>query len=454
MPEHAPRDVTEMSDAQATSDILRHYRHPSAAYWLAVVVLGILLAAGLVGFVIKVSAGFPNTEAWGYYAATFSFLLTTAMAAPIIPVGLHFTKALWQRPLNRAALLFAVPGILWGLMFLPLLWTLPPLQGRPTMWFNASIDVLRWVDTIAVFTLVALGLVLLYERSRPDWATIAFANNGQRHRLAKLLAKGWRGTTGQWDVLLKGFSLLGGFYLLLYAYVTMLITIDFDMSLVPGWRSPIYPTYHILTSMQAAVALTLIVATLLRGLGGWREYLGIGQFWAMGKLLLALTLLWFYFFWSEFIVIWYGRTPREITLLQIFEFGPYYPIFVLTVALCFVIPFVLLIWNRVRKSYVGPPIAGLSVLVGLFFDRIRLFVPAYSVAGTGGAAAGQVPAAHLPDLADGLIMIGALAGTAFLYLLAMRILPVMSIWEMKAYQMLHQVRKFLRAMVEVVAKPS
>lgn len=441
------------SDQEITADLLGHCYRTGPAYWLAIVVLASVLVAGIIGFIIRVSAGFPNTQAWGYYAATFGYLLSTVLAAPIVPIGLHFTKAVWPRPLNRAALLFALPGVLVGLMYFPLLGALPPPQGRATIWFNAPMGVMRWVDTLAVVCLVLLALTLLYLRGRPDWATMRDHGEGWRARLAGKLALNWRGTPRDWGLLQGSFSLLGAFYLLIYGFATLLISTDFDMSLIPGWRSPIYPTYHIITAVQAALATMLVTMALLRGLGGLGEYLRLDQFWALGKLQLALTLLWFYFFWSGFIVIWYGRMPREQTLLQITEFGPYFLPFVLTVVFAFAVPFVLLIWNPIRKSLLGPPVAAVSTLIGLFFDRIRLYVPAYSIGGAGGASAGQVPPTHLPDVADVLIMAGTFAGVALVYLLAMKILPVVSIWEIKVGLMLRETRQFLRTIVEVIGKP-
>ena len=442
-----------LSEEEVTADLLERVYRGGPAYWLAIIVLAIVFVAGLVGFVMRLAGGFPNTPAWGYYAASFGYLLSTVMAVPLIPVGLHFTKAVWPRPLNRAALLFAAPGLLVGLMFLPLLGALPPTEGRATIWFNAPGGALRWVDTLAVVSLVLLALLLLYLSGRPDWAGMRDHGHGWRARLAGALALNWQGTARDWRLLQASFTLLGAFYLLLYMFVTLLVSVDFDMSLIPGWRSPIYPTYHAITSVQAALATILITIALLRGAGGFGRYLHLDQFWALGKLQLALTLLWFYFFWSGFIVLWYGRMPQEQTLLQITEFGPYFVPFILTVVFAFAVPFLLLIWNPVRKSLVGPPVAAASTLVGLFFDRIRLYVSAYSIAGVGGASAGQVPSTRFPDVVDVLMMAGAFAGVALIYLLAMKILPAVSIWEMKVGLMLREARRFLRTVVEVVGKP-
>jgi molybdopterin-containing oxidoreductase family membrane subunit len=452
--EHAPQ--RELGEREIVEDLLHRVRNPGGGFWLWVIVLAVVFLAGIVGFVIRLSGGLSNTGAWGYYAAVFGFLLSTVMAAPIIPIGLHFTKAIWPRPIARAALLYTIPGILWGLMFLPLLGTQPPAEGRASIWFEAPMTVRLVATALAVIALVLVGLVYLYLRARPDWAVMR--DSGRRGWLSRL-AGGWEGSVRDWTLLQPTLSLIGAAYLFVYAYVTMLITTDFNLGLIPGWRSAIYPTYFIVTSLQAGVALTLVTIALLRRFGGLGDYLRLDQFWALGKIELALSLLWFYFFWSEFMVIWYGRTPREIALLQILNFGPYFLPFVLTPIFAFVVPFLLLIWNSIRKSYVGPPLAATSILIGIFFDRVRLFVPAYQIAGVGHDAAEQAPhvpavlPTHFPDLADVLIVVGFLGGSALLYLLALRLLPPVSIWEMKVFSIYREARRFLRVTVEVVGKP-
>ncbi|MBI5434580.1 MAG: hypothetical protein HZA52_17245, partial [Planctomycetes bacterium] len=58
-------------------------------------------------------------------------------------------------------------------------------------------------------------------------------------------------------------------------------------------------------------------------------------FWNLGKILLALCLLWFYFWWADFLTFWYGRLPNEENILQLLMFGPYRTAFILSFILNF-----------------------------------------------------------------------------------------------------------------------
>src|SRR5207247_5981814 len=123
-------------------------------------------------------------------------------------------------------------------------------------------------------------------------------------------------------------------------------------------------------------------------------------------------------FWSEFLVDWYGRKPEEQTLLALLEFGPYVGAFAASLLLQFVLPFVLLIWNRIRVSIGGPVVAATCAVAGNFLLQVWLFVPAWAVAEP-----------RWPDAADALIMIGWPAAEILAVLLALRVAPPISTWE-------------------------
>src|SRR3990170_2829366 len=369
---HGTEDWKQSQQAAAAlrTQMLDGLRKTSRVFWLAVSVLAILSLLGLIGVVLKLSGGFADRGAWGYYAAIFACLVAAAQGAPILAMATRITRAHWGRPVRRAAELIGIVGLLNAVWSIPLLMALPSTIGRKSIWFDYTWGVPGFWNGLALFLLVFLGLTLLYLDAVPDLA-LARDKLGARHALYSRLALGWRGTRAQWQTLQRGLTLLGAFYLMLFVFVQTLISADFSMSLVPGWRSAIYPPYTVVTSLESAVALTIVVLFLLRVAGGLRGQVGLDQFWALAKILLAMSLFWFYFFWSDLMVLWYGRLPSEISTLELVVVGPYF-VPALLAALCmFVVPFLMLIWNRVRVSVWGPTLASVVILVGLLFDRVR-----------------------------------------------------------------------------------
>ncbi|MDO8532984.1 MAG: hypothetical protein Q7T26_12620 [Dehalococcoidia bacterium] len=436
-----------------TRDLLGRLAHAGPRFWTAVAVLGVLFIIGVVGVVLRLQGGFADRARWGYFAATFAFLLTAFQGAPIVSLATRMVKGHWRRPLARASEMFAVVGVLSSVLFLVMVGLIPPVQGRRTLWFEWPVGAPYLFDTLAVVFLAICGLGLLYTAALPDIAVARDHAPGGRKGLWTTLALHWQGTPRQWHMQKVALGVLGGFYLMFFVFTHLLISVDYAMALVPGWKDNIFPAFHALVGLQSGVAITLVALGLLRWVGGYKSYIDTEQFWGLSKLLLALSMLWFYFQWATFITFWYGKLPAEQSVLTFLMFGPYAGLYGTAVLFSFVLPFLLLIWNVVRKSTVGPFLAGCVVLIGAFADRLRLYVAAFSVEDIKAHALESVPAAHLPDGADFMIMIGMVAGAILLYLLATRIIPVVSVWEVK--EMLHYrvVRTFMRAKVVVLAKP-
>ena len=446
-----------------TRDLLDRHQRTGGMFRQAVVLLGVLFILGIVGLVMRLTDGVSDKAVWGYYAAVFAFLLTTAQAAPIVAIASRMAKGHWSRPISRAAEVWSVVGFFNLLLFIPLLWVLPSLEdGRRTLWFYDPGEVPMYSPhiwaTLALVFLVVVGLMLLWVSSLPDLAIVRDNATGWRQRWAARLAGRWLGTSRQWNILYHRVGMLGALYFMMLVFVHFLISVDFAMALVPGWVDALFPATHAANALQAGVATVLLTMFFLRQFGGYKEYIGLDQFWSLGKLLFALSLLWFWFWFSSFIVLWYGKKSSEQAALTLMMVGPYQPAFLAAFILNFVVPLFTMVWNRVRKSVWGPPLIATSVLIGTFFDRIRLYVAAFSVPGIGDPSVDKhelhtIPAANLPDMADVFIILGAISGSILLYLLVTRIIPVVGIWEQKEL-LLYKIHKpFHRTEVMVLGKP-
>lgn len=439
---------------EITSDVVDRLMPVGSRARRAAVALGLLFLLGAVAFAIRLFSSGPQDRAqWGYLNATFAYLLTTVQAGPLVAIGLRFVKADWRRPLSRPSELFAVAGILSPLLYIPLLPQLPSIHGRRSIWFDWPFGAPWLYDTVAVVVVVLLGLAILWVSAIPDFATMRDHLAGPWRERHARLALGWVGTPKQWTVHYFGLVILGAFYAMFLAYVHLLVPVDFAMSLIPGWVSAIFPAYHMLTALQSAVAINLVAMYLWRRWGGLDRYLGLEHFWGLAKILLALSLLWFYMWWADFLTLWYGRTPREQAVLQLLIFGPYFVPWLLAIGLSFLLPFLTLIFNRVRVSVGGPVLVSMSVLVGNYFERVREYVSAFTIEDPAAHEIEHVPPVHLPDVLDLLMIVGVLAGAALLYMAAAKAVPPLAMWEVKEGLLLRVRRRFLKGEFVVLGKP-
>ncbi len=447
--------------AGITNDLLGKSATTGSTFRWVALLCAVLLVLGVVGVVLRLADGVSDKTVWGYYAALFAFILSTAQAAPMVAISTRLAKGHWRRPISRIAEMYTAVGLLNLLLFIPLLWVLPSIEnGRRTLWFFGNSDipgyghVPHFWTALALLALVVCGVAMLWVSCLPDLATIRDRSTGRRQRIAKWMARGWHGTTRQWEMLDRRVGILGAYYFMMLVFVHVLVSVDFAMTLIPGWIDALYPATHAFTSLQGGVATVLVTMFILRR-SGYGEYIELDQFWGLGKLLMALSLLWFWFWFSSFNILWFGRKPNEQAVLDLLMTGPYLWMFVSTFMLNFIVPFFLMIWNPIRKSIWGPTVVAVGVLIGTFLDRLRLYVAAFSVPEEEAAhhALEHVPAAVTPELADILVWAGGLGGVVLVMLLVARLVPVISMWEQTELLLYKIHKKFHRTEVLVLGKP-
>ncbi len=450
--------------AEITGDMTARTRAMPTGFRRAVAVSGVLFALGVIGFIARaVSDGFSDYMPWGYFAAMFFFVFMVTGTAPLAAVAFRFTKSHWRRPLTRVSELFAVVGVVNTILFIPLLVLMPPIQNtvggehtleiRRTIWFEVPIGAPHWWDFLGVAFLGIASLGILWLTAMPDMAENRANSTGFRRSVYNLLAGHWYGAKRQWEIQKAGIALLGAFYFMLLIYVHFILTTDYAQSLVPGWKDSIFPPLFSLTSFQSSLGLILIVLYVMRRWCGYEQYIGISTFWSASKLLLAFTLLWAYHTFAFFITYWFGRLEVEQNIIMYFFLGSYAGVFVANLILTFIAPFLILLWNPVRKTAWGPTLAGVCALAGALMFNIRVFVGSFNAGDIYAIFLDHVPAPVYPDVWDVFMVLGGVGFAALVFLAATKIIPIMSVWEVKEGTKYQSMQTLIRGEYLVLAKP-
>jgi molybdopterin-containing oxidoreductase family membrane subunit len=454
--------------ATLSQDVSEKSKTTSSAFKMALVVTGILFVLAIIGFVVRAADdGFDEIGPWGYYNAVFSMIFMVTSGAPLAACAFRFTKSHWRRPLSRVAELFSIVGILNLFMFIPMMIFLPSLDNpagvvegqmelRRSIWFEGPIGApLAW-DFVGVAFLVITAMAILWTSAVADMAESRSTATGFKGWLYRRLSGGWYGTKRQWNVQKAGLALLGAFYFMTVVFMHFVFSSDYAQSLIPGWKDSIFPVIYTVTSFQVSLGAILVALFVLRRWGGYEGYIGKSTFWSASKVLLGITLLWIYHMFAFFITFWYGRLEIEQNIIQYLITDTYSIIFILNALFSFVLPFAVLVWNPVRRTDWGPALAGLLVVIGGLLFNIRIFVASAN------AAPGEklyaffmehVPAPVYPDVWDVFMVVGGLGGAVFIYLLSTRILPVLSLWEVKEGTLYQKWGKLFRGEYQILGKP-
>ena len=101
--------------------------------------------------------------------------------------------------------------------------------------------------------------------------------------------------------------------MVVYALTITLAATDWVMSLDPHWFSTIFGMFFMISEMLATMALLIVILCALASLRRMTEFLGLTSLHDYGKLMLAFTMVWAYFCFSQWLIIWAGNLPEEIT---------------------------------------------------------------------------------------------------------------------------------------------
>ncbi len=420
---------------QINDDLLRGLFLTSWRFYAAVAILGIFVVAAFSAFGYQVYngigvAGINRPVFWAFYITNFVFWIGISHAGTLISAILRLANATWRRPVTRCAEVITVFALSIGAMFPVvhlgrpwLLFWLIPYPSERYLWPNFRSPLL-W-DFFAINTYLMGSVSFLLLPIIPDLALVRDKAQGRRKKIYSFLALGWRGTQRQWARLETAMHIMAVVIIPVAVSVHTVVSWDFAMAPVPLWHSTIFGPYFVAGAIFSGIAALIIAMAVLRKALHLEEYLRPIHFDNLGKLLLMMSLLWFYFIFAESLTTWYGNQTSEMAVFWARVQGGYAPLFWLMMLCNFVIPFPLLAIKRLR-TISGTVIASIAVVVGMWLERFLIIVPSLShkyLTYTWGT--------YRPRWVEITITMGTFAGMGLLYVLFSKFVPIISIWELK-----------------------
>jgi hypothetical protein len=344
----------------------------------------IAIAIGLVGFFRTV--GSQPTRAWQVTWSNFLFWTALAEAGVVFGAVLHTAKGHWGKRFRRvaegtgaflpASLLILVLMLLFGAAHIfPWIGTMAPHRGHVNhTWLNQG--GVFWRNTILALVLYAASFAFLRLSLRPDARMVAERLTGWRKGLVGWIGRRWRGDEAEVAHATTWLARTGPVLILMWAVIFTLMAIDLIMSLVPGFISIIWGAYFFVGGWLSMLALTAVMANRYYRRYDLSEAWGKYEFHDLGKLMFAFVIFWTYFWWSQFLVIWYGNLPRETIFFEQRVAPGYYRLYAIQMVLIFALPFVFLLGRKPKMRPGWLAFVGSILLVGFWLERYLLVVPA------------------------------------------------------------------------------
>lgn len=146
------------------------------------------------------------------------------------------------------------------------------------------------------------------------------------------------------------FRTLAGPGLILYGFTISFAAIDWVMSLDPSWISTIYGLLVLAGQVLSAICFAVVVERILVRYKPMSEMLKPDYVHDHGKLMLTFVMVWAYFEFSQWLIIWAGNLPEEITWYMRRLNGGWGYIGLFLAVFHFAVPFVLLLSRPFKRD--------------------------------------------------------------------------------------------------------
>jgi hypothetical protein len=382
MSTHEPATHEIATDLPITELSRNHLYVPAA-----LIALGVLVA--VFGLFSAPERTWPNLLLDGFYA------VSVTLSAIFFAATQRMTGARWSASLRR------VPEAIMAGMPVTAVLMLLVLFGRHTLfpWTRPGIfdhapaiaGKVQYLQEPFVYArmVVSLGLWVLFawlfrktsrEQDRNPGASLAYHHKMNRYATVFVLVFAVSFTTGAFD---------------------------WVISLDPSWFSTMFAVFVFAGTFVQGIAAVTLATVLLRERGYMRSAVSEHQLHDLGKMLFAFSVFWMYIWVCQYLLIWYGNIPDEVTHYIKRTNGPWLVLFVLNPIINWVFPFTVLMSVKAKCNPKVLRTVCIVLLVGHWLDLYLLIMPA------------EWDAPHF-----GLIEIPlALAYAAVVYLLTVRALP-------------------------------
>ncbi len=429
-PGHNFESVTEQISAAVLTK-------PTTLGWfvgftVAFSVLGVLTIA--VGWLIIKGVGIWGINipiGWGFAIVNFVWWIGIGHAGTLISAILFLLNQQWRTSINRFAEAMTLFAVACAGLF-PLIHT-----GRPWMAFYmfpypSTMGVwpqfrspLIW-DVFAVSTYGTVSALFWFVGLIPDLATLRDrAAVPWKQRVYGLLAMGWRGSARHWHRYQSAYLLLAGLATPLVLSVHTVVSFDFSIAIVPGWHTTIFPPYFVAGAIYSGFAMVLTIAIPLRKFYHFEDFITMRHLENMAKVMLATGLIVAYGYFFEFFMSLYSGQKFDVFLVQQRLHGPYAHYYYALILCNILTP--QLLWIRAMRTNVTVLfLMSIVVNIGMWLERFVIVVISLT--------RDFMPSAwgrYQPTVWDWATFIGTMGLFTTLIFLFVRVLPAISIAEMR-----------------------
>lgn len=382
--------------------------------------------------------GINQPVAWGFAIINFVWWIGIGHAGTLISAILFLFRQKWRTAINRFAETMTIFAVMCAGIY-PILHTgrpwlaywLFPVPNVMQMWpqFRSP---LMW-DVFAVSTYFTVSVLFWFTGLVPDFATLRDrARTVWQKRLYGILSIGWRGSSTHWQRYEMVYLIFAGLSTPLVLSVHSIVSLDFAVSVLPGWHTTIFPPYFVAGAIFSGFAMVLTVAIPFRNVYGMKDFITTAHLDIMGKFMLATgTMVCYGYVMEAFCAVLYSGNKYEYFMMYNRMFGPYWWGYWLLILCNLVIP-QLLWFKKIRTSPLPLFWITIAANIGMWFERYEIVITLHRdfLPSSWGS--------YWPTHWDWMMFIGTMGFFFFNFQLFTRFAPIISQFEVR--ELIHRER--------------
>jgi len=368
---------------------------------------------------------------WGFDITNLVWWIGIGHAGTLISAILLLFRQEWRTSINRfaeAMTLFAVacagifplihvgrPWLVYWIFPYPNVYDLWPQFRSPLLW-----------DAVAIGTYGLVSLMFWFIGLLPDLAALRDrATNKFARYFYGLLSLGWRGSAQHWHRFETVYLLLAALATPLVVSVHSIVSLDFAVSVIPGWHTTVFPPYFVAGAIFSGMAMVLTLLIPLRKIYQLEDFITMRHLDNMAKVMLATGLLVAYGYLTESFTGWYSGNIYEAYVFLNRLTGPYAPVYGVLILCNILVPQAL--WSSgVRSKPILLFLISIVVNIGMWLERFVIIVVSLH--------RDFLPSSwgmFYPTLWDWLTLLGSMGLFFTSIFVFIRVLPMISIFEMR-----------------------
>src|ERR1700686_3448954 len=368
---------------------------------------------------------------WGFAIVNFVWWIGIGHAGTLISAILFLLNQKWRTSINRFAEAMTLFAVACAGIF-PLIHTGRPWMAYYMFPYPSTMGVwpqfrspLIW-DVFAVSTYGTVSLLFWFVGLIPDLATLRDRSVQKPMKIIYgMLSMGWRGSARHWHRYQSAYLLLAGLATPLVLSVHTVVSFDFAIAIVPCWHTTIFPPYFVAGAIYSGFAMVLMLAIPIRKVYSLEDFITERHLQNSAKVMLATGLIVAYGYAIEAFMGWYSGNRYDMFTLWNRLHGPYAPCYYALLACNIFIP--QLLWIRkLRTSPLALFLISGVILVGMWLERFIIVVVSLHrdfLTSSWGM--------YYPTRWDWMTYIGTIGMFLAAMFLFVRILPMISIFEMR-----------------------